>query len=200
MARELFEIGLSLFLGAIWFTACVPKIRHPRSFAVTVLSYDLLPVPAALALSRVLPLVELTFTVTLVFGFALPAAAVVSATALAMFLTAMVANLARGRQIDCGCGVLGGSRRVGAFTLARTAVLLGCSVALAFVAPREWTAFWFPVAAIGGPFAALWGAGLCLAASAVLWTALTRSSIQRPLAAGGSHSVASDWKGTGGNG
>lgn len=153
--------------------------------------------PVALTLSRVLPLVELALAVVLVCGFALPVAPIVSALVLATFLTAMVVNLVRGRQIDCGCGVLGGNRRIGAFTVARTAVLLGCSVALAAVAPRGWSAFWVPVP--GGSSAPLWDAAFCLAASIALWALLTRPAARQSSLGRDSHSIAPTLEEMGGN-
>ena len=44
---ELLKLLLSTLLGVVCLSSSIPKFRHPRSFTVVVLTYDVLPVSIA---------------------------------------------------------------------------------------------------------------------------------------------------------
>lgn len=128
---------LGATLGAVFFYAGLQKHLAPYQFAEAVMAYQLMPESFTAIVAAVLPWVELTAGLFLVLGYLAEAlgrtalALGISAGALltggikrrsCLLLTAMLAllfmvvmliTLARGLQIDCGCGLFF-QRQVGA--------------------------------------------------------------------------------------
>jgi uncharacterized membrane protein YphA (DoxX/SURF4 family) len=92
-----------LILGAVFIYASLDKIIHPLAFAKAVHRYQILPDPLINITAIVLPYLELLLGLLLVLGIWLPASALLVNLLLAVFLGAIVFNVARGLDIDCGC-------------------------------------------------------------------------------------------------
>jgi uncharacterized membrane protein YphA (DoxX/SURF4 family) len=87
----------------VFIYASVDKILHPLAFAEAVHRYQILPDPLINITALVLPYLELILGLLLVLGIWLPASALLVNLLLAVFLGAIVFNVARGLDIDCGC-------------------------------------------------------------------------------------------------
>jgi uncharacterized membrane protein YphA (DoxX/SURF4 family) len=94
---------LSTGLGAVFLTSSVPKLRRPRSFAVTVLAYDVLPRRVAKLYALALPPVEFLLALMLLLGLCTRAAGAGASLLTISFLIGVGANVARGRDLNCGC-------------------------------------------------------------------------------------------------
>jgi uncharacterized membrane protein YphA (DoxX/SURF4 family) len=99
----LLAVCARLILGGIFIYASIDKIAYPAAFAQAVYNYQILPDILVNLTAIVLPWLELVLGVFLVFGFLREGSASLSTLLLIVFLGAMVFNLARGLDINCGC-------------------------------------------------------------------------------------------------
>lgn len=134
---------LRLILGVVFILAGVDKVFHPAVFAVSVDKYQLLP-PALVPITAVaLPWVELLAGIALVAGIGVEGAALVTFVLLAVFLAGMGINLARGRELDCGCfGFLLPNEGVGPWSLLRDGTLLVIAGVVTVAGRHSWGAGW----------------------------------------------------------
>ena len=91
------------YLAAIFLLACWHKLVDPRSFAVDVATYQILPLALVNPVAIVLPWVELVAALMLVFGVRVRAGALLIAAMMSVFLAALLVALARGLEMSCGC-------------------------------------------------------------------------------------------------
>lgn len=91
------------YLAWVFIAACLHKIADPASFALDIATYELMPLWSINALALVLPWVELLAGVMLVVGYRVPAAALLIAGMMLVFIVALLAALARGLDMSCGC-------------------------------------------------------------------------------------------------
>ena len=136
-----FLFVLRLLLGALFVLASVDKVAHPEAFVVSVDKYQLLPTPVVPLVAVTLPWIELLAGIALIAGIGVEGAALVTTVLLVVFLSGMGINLARGRELDCGCfGFLLPNEQVGPISLARDGVVLVVSVVVALWGRRSWGA------------------------------------------------------------
>ncbi|MCJ8501342.1 MauE/DoxX family redox-associated membrane protein [Desulfatitalea alkaliphila] len=95
--------GARFFLGLLWIYASYDKILNPEAFAYAVYNYQVLPDGGINLTALVLPWVELLMGICLLVGFWLPGAALLSTLLLAGFAGALLFNLYRGLDVQCGC-------------------------------------------------------------------------------------------------
>ena len=91
------------YLGVLFVGACLHKIADPRSFAVDIATYDILPLVLVNVAAITLPWVELAAGAMLLAGFRTRAAALLIAGMMVVFMTALMIALARGLDMSCGC-------------------------------------------------------------------------------------------------
>ena len=96
-------LGFRLFLGVIFLYASFDKIVHPVPFAEIVYNYQILPDALVNLVSLFLPWLELLTGLCLILGIWLPGAVLLCNLLLLVFFGALLFNLARGLDIDCGC-------------------------------------------------------------------------------------------------
>ena len=92
-----------LILGGVFILASVDKIVHPLGFAKSISNYQVLPDHLINLAALILPWLELMLGTFLVFGVWLPGTIVLTDLLLVVFSTALLFNLARGLNVDCGC-------------------------------------------------------------------------------------------------
>jgi rhodanese-related sulfurtransferase len=92
-----------MFLGGIFAYASYDKIIHPVPFAEIVYNYQILPDLLVNLAALLLPWIELLLGLSLILAVWLPGALVISNLLLVVFFSALVFNMARGLDIDCGC-------------------------------------------------------------------------------------------------
>ncbi len=123
-------VALRLAMAFILAEAAVHALRDRGVAAAVIADYRIVPGGAAAALAVVLPLAELGAAVLLLIP-AVRFGAVCAAGLFGVFAGAMAVNLWRGRdEISCGCGG-GASLRISWALVARNAVLIAVSGAVA---------------------------------------------------------------------
>ena len=120
---------LRFALGAVFVYAAWTKLRTPwELFAMSIDSYQLLPLKAVELVARTLPWFELAVGLLLMAGFWLRSAAAATALLLAVFFGLMVRAYAKGMEINCGC--FGPNDIISWKTLLRDGSLLAAALAL----------------------------------------------------------------------
>ncbi|MDI6853141.1 MAG: MauE/DoxX family redox-associated membrane protein [Deltaproteobacteria bacterium] len=147
------SILLGAALGAVFFYAGLQKHLAPFQFAEAVMAYRLFPQSLVGLVAAVLPWVELTAGFFLVLGYLLEAAGriamvlglsaggllvggikrrscllIIAALAL-VFIIVMSVTMARGLEIDCGCGLFF-QRQVGPVPILENILMLLLAAAL----------------------------------------------------------------------
>ncbi len=95
--------AVRLALGIIFIYASYDKILHPEAFARIVYNYQLLPDTLINITAIFLPWLEFVTGVVLIIGLWLPGAVVITNFLLVSYLGALLFNMARGLDINCGC-------------------------------------------------------------------------------------------------
>ena len=133
---------LRIALGAIFVYAAWTKLRTPwELFAMSIDSYQLLPLRAVELVARTLPWFELLLGLLLMAGCWLRSAAAATALLLAVFFGLMVRAYAKGMEINCGC--FGANDVISWKTLLRDGSMLAAALvltALSFLRRRNATA------------------------------------------------------------
>ncbi|MFZ5451813.1 MAG: MauE/DoxX family redox-associated membrane protein [Thermodesulfobacteriota bacterium] len=114
---------LGMVLGGLFFYAGLQKHYQVYEFAEAVLAYRIGPGWLAGVAAAVLPWVELIAGGLLVAGFKRRSCLLIIALLMASFLVIMLVTLARGLDIDCGCGLFF-QRQVGLVPILEDLVLL----------------------------------------------------------------------------
>jgi hypothetical protein len=96
-------LAARLILAGIFIYASLYKIAHPAAFANDVYNYQILPNVLVNLTALVLPWLELFLGLCLLAGIWLPGAVLTANGLLILFLAALLFNLARGLDINCGC-------------------------------------------------------------------------------------------------
>jgi putative oxidoreductase len=121
--------GLEVVLGGVFFYAGLQKYLHSYAFAEAVLAYHLLPVSLVGALAAALPWVEIAAGLFLITGLKRRSCLILLAGLLGGFMVVILITMARGLEIDCGCGLFL-SRQVGWGVFLEDGVLLLWAVGL----------------------------------------------------------------------
>ena len=120
---------LRVALGAVFVYAAWTKLRTPwELFAMSIDSYQLLPLKAVELVARTLPWFELAVGLLLIAGFCLRSASAATALLLAVFFGLMVRAYAKGMEINCGC--FGANDIISWKTLLRDGSMLAAALAL----------------------------------------------------------------------
>lgn len=118
---------LRVLLGVIFVYAAWMKLREPWAlFAISIDSYQVLPLRAVELVARGLPWFELLLGVLLIAGAWRSVSTAAASLLLAVFFALMVRAMAKGMQIDCGC--FGAGERLSWTTLLRDGALLASSL------------------------------------------------------------------------
>jgi len=141
---RLFEV----ILGGLFCYSGYIKLLAPDEFAGAVLAYKMLPVFLAGVVAAVLPWLELAAGLFLVVGLKRRSCLIILGFLTAGFLLVMAVTMARGLQIDCGCGLFSG-REVGLVPLLEDSLIFLWAAGLYY-----WELL---VAAGSRPFAAVEG-------------------------------------------
>ncbi len=114
---------LEIVLGGLFFYAGLLKIYHAYEFAEAVLAYRLLPEPLVGVTAAVLPWLELAGGLFLMVGLKRRSCLLLLGFLSAIFMLVLTITLARGLQIDCGCGLFF-QRQVGLAAILEDALFL----------------------------------------------------------------------------
>jgi len=127
---------LRIILGVIFVYAAWVKLREPWAlFAISIDSYQVLPLRAVEMVARVLPWCELLLGILLIAGVWRGVSTAAASLLLAVFFSLMVRAMAKGMEIDCGC--FGPGERLSWITLMRDGALLASSLFVTIMAFRR---------------------------------------------------------------
>lgn len=131
-------LAARLYLGGVFLLACWHKVLDPGAFALDVATYQILPLSLVNLVAVTLPWVELGAGVMLVVGLRPRAGALLCAAMMAVFLAALVAALARGLDLSCGCFASQTAEEdpISSVTVLRDLVWLGLALAILFLDRR----------------------------------------------------------------
>jgi len=96
-------LSARFILGGVFVYASFDKILHPAAFAEAVYNYQILPDKLINLTAIVLPCLELVLGIFLIINFWMPGTVVMSNLLLITFIGALLFNMARGLNINCGC-------------------------------------------------------------------------------------------------
>ncbi|MGB7759485.1 MAG: MauE/DoxX family redox-associated membrane protein [Bryobacteraceae bacterium] len=120
---------LRIALGVVFVYAAWTKLRMPwELFAMSIDSYQVLPLKVVELVARTLPWFELAVGLLLIAGYWLRGAAAATALLLAVFFGLMVRAYAKGMEINCGC--FGTGDPISWKTLLRDGSMLAAALAL----------------------------------------------------------------------
>jgi putative oxidoreductase len=92
-----------IILGVVFIIASVEKIASPDAFAASIQAYNIAPVAVVNLSALVLAWLELLCGVFILSGVLVRSSAAIVTFLIGVFVAAMLAAMARGLQIDCGC-------------------------------------------------------------------------------------------------
>ena len=115
--------ALEVVLGGLFFYAGLQKVLHLHEFAEAVLAYQLLPESLVGLAVAGLPWLEIAAGLCLVAGLKRRSCLLLLTGLVAVFLVVILITMARGLNIDCGCGLFF-QRQVGWAAVLEDAVLL----------------------------------------------------------------------------
>ncbi len=97
------DLTFRIFLGGIFIAAAIPKIADVEAFAISIATYQILPLPLVNIQAVVLPWLELITGFLLIVGFRCKAQALAINGMLVMFIVAIYIAMSKGIQAQCGC-------------------------------------------------------------------------------------------------
>jgi len=124
------ELASRWLLGMVFVYASYHKILSPAHFAKVIYGYYLFPDFSINILAIVLPYLELSAGLALIFGIYPRSAALIINVLLLAFMVALSINLLRGQEFDCGCFSFGeaGAAHTVWHMLVRDAILFALGV------------------------------------------------------------------------
>jgi uncharacterized membrane protein YphA (DoxX/SURF4 family) len=141
-AARIFMLAARIVLGAVFVYAAYVKLRDPwQLFAMSINSYEVLPLAMAETAAHVIPWVELALGLMVIAGIWLRVTGTILSLVLLTFFTLMVRAYAKGMQINCGC--FGPGEAISWKTLLRDGSMAAAAIAmtcLAFLQRRKTSA------------------------------------------------------------
>ena len=111
LTNKYFLLLCRIVIGFIFLYAGMEKISDPSGFASSINNYKLLPFPLVNIAALILPWIEVTAGILLIFGIRVKENAFIISGLLGIFTIAIIISLLRGLNIDCGCfGTLSGTK------------------------------------------------------------------------------------------
>lgn len=97
------SVPIRVYLGVVFIAASLYKISEPFQFALSIATYDILPLSLVNIMAVLLPWLEVITGITLIAGFWTRASALCILGMMAMFTVAVGIALARHLHMSCGC-------------------------------------------------------------------------------------------------
>lgn len=134
---EVAAVASRFVLSVVFLVAGAAKAGRRSEFEQAIQAYGLVPGRLVRPVAWTLPRAELAAGSLLALGLLTAPAAIAVAAMLVAFSVAVTVNLARGRQIDCGCFSTVAPHRIGWLVVARNLALAGLALCVAAVSPRS---------------------------------------------------------------
>jgi uncharacterized membrane protein YphA (DoxX/SURF4 family) len=122
--NKYFLLALRLILGFVFIYAATFKITDTEGFSQSIANYKLLPEFSINIVAIVLPWLELSTGLLLIFGLSVKENSAILTGLLIIFIFAIVFSLFRGLDISCGCFGTQGGTKIGFTKLAENIGLL----------------------------------------------------------------------------
>ncbi len=114
----------ALALAIVFAASAATKFASIAEFTVALANYKLLPAAIVIPAAWIIPLLEACAALGFLFTATRTCAAATASALLVIFTAAIAINLARGRQIDCGCFGFGLRQTLNGWLVARNLVLI----------------------------------------------------------------------------
>jgi len=121
---------LRAILAFVFIFAAILKIAEPGDFSRAIANYKLLPDISINILGIILPWIEISAGLLLLFGVAVKENSLIISGMLIVFIIAIVISLARGLNIDCGCFGTANGDQIGLIKLLQNIGLLAIGILL----------------------------------------------------------------------
>ena len=96
-------VPLRVYLGVVFILASLYKIAEPAEFALSIATYEILPLGLTNLMALLLPWIELVTGITLIAGFWTRASALAVSGMMVLFIGALAMALSRDLHMSCGC-------------------------------------------------------------------------------------------------
>ena len=133
-AKSVALVALRGTLGFVILWAGLSKVQEPALFALTARAYQVLPVWAINPFAIVVPWMEATTGLLLIFGMWTRGAAISCCVLLVSFSIALALNILRGAEMSCDCFGLDGTQATLGQALLTDLLMMGCAVILVLAA------------------------------------------------------------------
>jgi putative oxidoreductase len=97
------SVPVRIYLGVVFIAASLYKIAEPFQFALSIATYDILPLGMVNIMAILLPWIEVMTGITLIVGFWTRASALCILGMMVIFTGAIAMALARDLHMSCGC-------------------------------------------------------------------------------------------------
>jgi len=97
------DLAFRFFLGGVFLAAGIPKIMGVDAFAISIATYEVLPLTLVNVQAIVLPWLEVFTAVLMIVGFRTKAQALAINGMMVMFIVAIYIAMSKGIQAQCGC-------------------------------------------------------------------------------------------------
>ena len=130
VSNKYLHLLFRLMLGFIFIFAGIEKISDLSGFSNAIYNYKLLPISFINFIAIMLPWIELTSGILLLFGVYVKENSSIIAVLLIIFFIAIAISLARGLNIECGCFGTSNGSKIGVIKLVENLVLILMSALL----------------------------------------------------------------------
>lgn len=103
LSNDWLTLACRLFFGAVFIYASLDKIAHPDQFARIVFNYHLVPGSLINLMALILPMSEFIAGTFVILGIFYRGARAYLIILLSIFMIAIVINVFRGVNLECGC-------------------------------------------------------------------------------------------------
>ncbi|HZD80022.1 MAG TPA: MauE/DoxX family redox-associated membrane protein [Actinomycetota bacterium] len=128
---EVVSLAARFALAQVFLLAGLSKASAPERFAQTLGTYHVLPERWARPVALWLPRIEVTSGLLLALGLAQALFAGAVFLLLVAFTGAILVNLVRGVEMECGCFGVGRGGRIGPPSIARNIILIAAAIVVA---------------------------------------------------------------------
>lgn len=130
LSNQYLLLLLRIILGLIFIYSGTIKIIDTSGFSNSIVNYKLLPDLLINFLAIILPWIELTAGLLLILGISVKENILIITSLLAVFIIAIIINLFRGLDIDCGCFGTANGIKLGFTKLLENCILLFMGIVL----------------------------------------------------------------------
>lgn len=132
LSNNYFLFAIRIFLAFVFIYAAIVKISDIEGFSQSVYNYKLLPDITVNIIAIILPWIELTAALLLLFGVSSKENALIISSMLIIFSLAIAISLFRGLDIECGCYGTSDGSKIGMVKLVENAGLIILGIILFF--------------------------------------------------------------------